>query len=252
MRLSLDMDVPLKVLLVSMRLAAILWVTPLFAIGRVPARVKVLAVLVFAAALTWTAPLSTASLAGIALPLGMLSELLVGALMAFGVHCAFGALQFGGRLLDLQIGFGVASLINPSTEEQEPMLGTLLLLAGVMTFYLVDGHHWFVRGLVQSYEWFPLGRLPTDLDLQVVVAQFGLMFTLGTVLVAPVIAVLLLIDAGLAMAAKTMPQLNVFLLSIPVKIAVGLLTLAACAPYVAWALGRILEAIFTYWRMLAD
>jgi flagellar biosynthesis protein FliR len=85
----------------------------------------------------------------------------------------------------------------------------------------------------------------------VIVAQFGLMFSLGTVLVAPVVAVLLLLDAGLAMAAKTMPQMNVFMISIPVKIVVGLLMLAALAPFLSGILRRIFESIFTYWQALA-
>jgi flagellar biosynthetic protein FliR len=254
MRAHIDMDWLLRTLLVVLRIAALFWATPLFVLGRVPMQVKVLAVLIFSAALSWIAlpaiasvPTTTAGLA-----VAAMGELLVGALLAFGLHCSFAAFQFGGRLLDLQMGFGVASLINPSTEEQDPLLGTLLLLTGVMTFYLVDGHHWLIRGLVQSFEWFPLGRFPQGLAMDVVVAQFGLMFTLGVVLVAPVVAVLLLLDIGLAMAAKTMPQLNVFMLSIPVKIAVGLLVLAACAPYVGWAVGRVLESIFSYWQALAQ
>jgi flagellar biosynthetic protein FliR len=84
-----------------------------------------------------------------------------------------------------------------------------------------------------------------------VIAQFGLMFSLGTMLVAPVVAVLLLLDSGLAMAAKTMPQMNVFMISIPVKIAVGLLVLGACAPYLRGIFQHIYASIFNYWRALA-
>lgn len=253
MRAHIEMEWLLKTMLVSVRLAALLWASPLFALGRIPVRIKLVAAVIFSAGL---ASIAIESGPQVTTPGGVaaaaIGELLVGALMAFGLHCAFAAFQFGGRLLDLQMGFGVASLINPSSDEQEPLLGTALLLTGVMTFYLIDGHHWLVRGLLQSYEWFPLGRVPGELPVEAVVAQFGLMFTLGTVLVAPVVAVLLLLDIGLAMAAKTMPQLNVFMLSIPVKIAAGLLVLAACAPYVGWAIGRVLESIFNYWRMLAQ
>jgi len=253
MRAQVDMDWLLQTLLVSLRLGALLWATPLLALGRVPARIKIMAVLVFSAALSSialgdaTPPEGTGALIAAAI-----GELTVGALMAFGLACAFGALQFGGRLLDLQIGFGVASLINPSTQEQEPLIGTALLLVGVLTFYLVDGHHWLIRAVVESYTWFPVGRTFERLAIEAVVAQFGLMFTLGVVLVAPVIAVLLLLDVAFAMAARTMPQLNVFLLGIPVKIVAGLMVLILCAPYVGAAIGRILESTFNYWRVLAQ
>jgi flagellar biosynthetic protein FliR len=252
LRALIDMEWILRLLLISVRLSALLWATPLFALARIPQHVKLVVVLAFSAGIAVVAqPGVTVSMSIPALVLAVLGELLVGALMAFGLHCAFGAFQFGGRLLDLQMGFGVATLINPSSEEQDPLLGTALLLAGLMTFYLVDGHLWLVRSFVASYEWFPMGALPEELHLDVVVAQFGLMFTMGTVLVAPIVAALLLIDIGLAMAAKTMPQLNVFMLSIPVKIAVGLALFAALVPYIGWLVGQVPESVFDYWRAVA-
>jgi flagellar biosynthetic protein FliR len=254
MRGSVEASWVLNVMLASARLAAFLWATPLFALSSIPARVKLIMVVVFGIALTSVSPATTvplaASLGG--LFQAMFAEIVVGALMGFGLLCSFAAFQFGGRLLDLQIGFGVASLINPGTNEQDPLLGTLLLYVGVMTFYLVDGHHWVVRSLLQSVEWFPLGQLPQNLNVATIVAHFGLMFSLGTMLVAPVVAVLLLLDAGLGMAAKTMPQLNVFMISIPIKIVVGLLTLAATAPYLRGVTERVLESSFNYWRSLVQ
>lgn len=253
MRLNIDMDWLVRALLVSVRMSAMLWATPLFALGHVPLRVKLVAVIAFSAALSSAVlqaqPIPTSAAA---LVLAVLAELIVGGLMAFGLYCAFGAFQLGGRLLDLQMGFGIASVINPSTEEQDPLLGTVLLLTGVMVFYLIDGHHWLARGFAQSYQWMPIGTVPQGFAADAVVAQFGLMFTMGVVLVAPIVAALLLIDIGLAMAAKTMPQLNVLMLSIPVKIAVGLLLLAAISPYVGWATTRVLESVFEFWRMLAQ
>lgn len=240
------------VLLAALRISAFLWATPLFSLARVPARVKLILVLVFAAGTATLLPMGTnvRTDVGHVVAAG-LAELLVGSIMGFGILCSFAAFQFGGRLLDLQMGFGVASLINPSSEEQEPLLGTLLLVVGVMTFYLVQAHHWVARSFIMSFEWFPLGHMPTDLRFDAVVAQFGVMFTLGTMLVAPVVAVLLLIDSGLALASKTMPQLNVFMLSIPIKIVVGLLVLAASAPFTRLLLQRVLQTTSEYWRALA-
>src|SRR6187402_2834495 len=110
--------------LISVRLAALLWSTPLFALGKVPARVLVLIILVFSAGLAMIQPS-----AAFAAPLTIggwifaaFVELFVGLLVSFGVHCAFAAFTFGGRLLDLQIGFSVATLINPSSQEQESLL----------------------------------------------------------------------------------------------------------------------------------
>jgi flagellar biosynthetic protein FliR len=253
MLIQLETRWVLSVLLVAVRLAALLWASPLFSIGNVSGRVRLILTLVFSAATVVAQPAAQLDVGPsiVGLVGAAIIELTVGLLMGFGLHCAFGAFSFGGRLLDLQMGLGVASLINPSNNEQEPLLGTALLVVGVMTFYLLGGHHFVAMGFVQSYGWFPLGQPITNIDPGVVLAQFGLMFSLGTVLVAPVVAVLLLLDAGLAMAAKTMPQMNVFMISIPVKIVVGLLMLAALAPYLRGILTSIFESIFTYWQALA-
>lgn len=254
MLIRVEMQWVLAATLISIRLAALLWAVPLFTLGPVPIRIRVIFVLVLSAGLaTVLVPASVPTITTMSAWVGAaLTELMVGLLMAFGLHCAFAALSFGGRLLDLQMGFGVAQLIDPSSGDENPLLGTLLLVVGVMTFFLLDGHHWVARGFVQSYEWMPLGGSLSQLSPEPLVAQFGLMFSLGTMLVAPVVVVLLLIDVGLAMAAKSMPQMNVFMISIPVKIVVGLLVLAASAPYMRGVLQKIYESIFIYWRALGQ
>jgi flagellar biosynthesis protein FliR len=250
--IRLDMQWLLMVSLISVRLAALLWSTPLFVLGRIPPRVFVLLVIAFGVSLALILPsanfVGPLSLGGWVL--AALCELLVGLLMAFGLHSAFAAFSFGGRLLDLQIGFGVASLINPASQEQESLLGTVLLAVGVMTFYLIDGHHLIIRAVVQSVEWFPIGRPLVQLPMDAILKQFGLMFSLGVVLVAPVVTTLLLIDIALAMASRTMPQMNVFMVSIPVKIVAGLMVLAASTAFMPGVFRRIYESIFQYWAAL--
>lgn len=243
----------LGTLLTSVRLGALLMMSPLFSLGRLPARINVLLVIGLSAAInTIVQQYQTLDIRGVEqlLP-AMLRELAVGAAMAFGIHCAFAALSFGGRVLDLQMGFGVANLVNPSTNEQTPLLGMLLLSVGVMTFFLAGGHHWVARGIVQSFSWFPLAAPIKSISLDAILRQFGLMFSLGFILVSPIVVILLLLDVAMAIATRTMPQMNLFMLSMPVKIATGLILLAVMAPHLGAVLGRIFTSIFDYWQQLA-
>jgi flagellar biosynthetic protein FliR len=250
--IRLELQWLVTVSLLSVRLAALLWSSPLFVMGRVPSRALVPMVLVFSACLAISQPAAafTGPLTLAAWSYSAAGELLVGLLMSFGLHAAFAAFSFGGRLLDLQIGFGVASLINPASQEQESLIGTALLAVGVMTFYLMDGHHLIVKSVVQSLHWFPVGRPLSQLPMDAALAQFGLMFSLGTMLVAPVVAALLLVDVALAMASRTMPQMNIFMLSIPVKIVIGLSILAASTAFMPGVFRRIYQSIFDYWAAL--
>lgn len=151
-----DLTVITTALLVATRFSPLFLLTPLFAITQVPARVRVLFVLALSAVLTagiGVIPINPpATLSG--LIYAMINELILGMILAFGLFTAFGAFLFGGRIIDFQMGFGVANLIDPVTQTQAPMLGTVLNLMAVMTFFLLDGHHLLIRGLVYSLEKF--------------------------------------------------------------------------------------------------
>lgn len=178
----------------------------------------------------------------------MVNELILGMILAFGLFTAFGAFLFGGRIIDFQMGFGVANLIDPATQSQAPMLGTVLNLMAVMTFFLLDGHHLLIRGLVYSLQKIPPGSSLHEVDVQAIIAQFGVMFVYGLAVVAPVVAVLLMLDVGMAVAARTMPQVNMFIVGFPLKIFMGLLVLALSLNYMGPLLEKIYASIFIYWQ----
>jgi len=252
--LSMEMTSLTTILLVFTRISALLLLTPLFAIAPLPLRVRILLLLSLAALLV--AALPPSGLVGFvsvpALLIAMANELLIGAMMAFGLFAAFAVFLFGGRIVDFQMGFGVANLIDPATNTQGPMLGTALNLMAVATFFLLDGHHMLMRGIVYSLQALPPGGALGDLSLGPLVAQFGTMFTFGLMLVAPVVFTLLLLDVGLAVAARTMPQVNMFIVSLPLKILVGLSVLALSLNYLGPLLQKIFASIFIYWQALLD
>lgn len=254
MDLSFELALLTTILLVFTRLSGLLLMSPLFALAPIPARVRIFVLLALAAVLVVAMPqpdlVGRLTLAGL---LGaMLQELVIGALLAFGLFAAFGAFLFGGRIVDFQMGFGVANLIDPATEAQSPLLGTALNLMAVATFFLLDGHHWLLRGIVLSLEAVPPGSALASLAPGPLIAQFGLMFTYGLMLVAPAVFTLLLLDVGLAVAARTMPQVNMFIVSLPLKILVGLSVLALSVNYLGPLMQKIFGSIFSFWQAVLE
>lgn len=239
------------VVLVSIRLGAIFLLSPLFSVGGLPVRVRVMLVWGLAVMLVMALniPHSLNELTVSTLAQSALFELFLGSLMAFGMHCAFATFHLGGRILDFQVGFGAASLIDPMTDNQNPLLGTLLHLLAVVMFFLVNGHHLFLKGLAYSFEKIPPGSL-TQMSLAPVLEQFGLMFIYGVAVVAPAVFALFLVDVGMAVAARTMPQVNVFIISMPLKVFVGLVVLAMSLTYMGPLMMRIYDSIFRYWMKL--
>jgi flagellar biosynthesis protein FliQ len=88
----------------------------------------------------------------------------------------FAAFQFAGRLMDTQLGFGVAGLIDPATGTQAPLLGTVLNMTAVMTFFLLGGHRLLIHGLAYSLTEIGPGLPLTRVPVTEIIAQFGAMF----------------------------------------------------------------------------
>jgi flagellar biosynthesis protein FliR len=254
MSVTVDMLWLTAVFLVAIRMAPLFVFAPVLGTTDIPVRVRVFLALAFATALVSaisTPALSPLSSTG-ALIAAAVSELVIGVAMVFGVFAAFAAFLFGGRLLDIQIGFGIANVFDPVTRAQGPLLGTALNLLAIALFFAVDGHHMLVRGIAYSLSRFPPGRSLTELQPAAIVEQFGVVFAYGLMVVAPAVIILLLLDVGLAIAARTMPQMNIFIVAMPLKVVVGVLALAMSMRYLAPAMERAFESIGLYWQRLLN
>lgn len=248
MVISLDLNWIASVLLASLRVAVVLLLTPLTTFASVPLRFRVLFVLGLSAllvsALELPSPGRIPSLTTLAA--AAVGELLLGGVLSFGLVAGFAAFQLAGRVIDVQLGFGVAALIDPTTKVQTPLLGTFLYMTAVVAFFAIDGHHLVIRALSYSLERIPPGARFSGMELDAVTMQFGTMFSLAIAIAAPVVFVLLLVDAALAVMARSMPQMNVFFISLPLKIAIGLVTLALALGYLGPVSTKVFESMFGY------
>lgn len=253
MLLSAELPWLLTTLLVSVRLGAVLLMTPVFASLGLPLQVRVLLVLALSVTLvSGMAPELVNTTLGSAanLALAAANELVVGSLLALALFASFAAFQFAGRIMDIQMGFGVAGLLDPATRNHAPLLGMILNLTAVLTFFLIGGHRLLLRGLAFSLERIPPGARLTALPIGTVIEQFGGMFVYATLLAAPVMTVILLVDIGMAMMARTMPQMNVFIIGLPLKILVGLVVLAVSLGSIGPAFARVLDGLFSSWQKI--
>ncbi len=252
MHIEADMAWLIAILLISIRIGAVFLFTPVFSSIQAPAHFRVLFILALSVLVAGSVKLLPVTLS---LSLGnliaaALSELVIGGLFAFGLFTVFGAFMLGGKIIDLQMGFGVATLIDPATRSQAPLMGTFLNLLAVMLFFAVDGHHMLIRGLAFSLAHIPPGGSLAEMNFAVVIPQFGAMFIYGLIIVAPALFSILLLDVGLAVMARTMPQVNVFIVSIPLKIFVGLFVTAVSLHYLGPKMATMFESIFVYWQRL--
>jgi flagellar biosynthetic protein FliR len=244
MSIRVDIGWLLATGLLSVRVAAATMLAPVFGPTQVPGTVRVMIV----AALPTAAP-AINSVPG--LTAAALGELIIGASLSFGFLSAYAATQVAGRVLDIQIGFGVASVLNPAVQGFGSLLGSAFGMIAVAAFLGMDGHHVLIQALALSAQNVPPGAVSYTLDWAAVFKQSGVMFTFGAALAAPVMLALLLTDIAMAVLARSMPLLNVFVLSFSVKIVLGLTGLAASIKLAEPLLRALYGTTFEYWERTA-
>jgi len=237
-------------LLVSMRMAGVLLLAPPLSSMAVPVLVRGAIVLGLSAAV-WPAVAASvpAELPWPALASAAVLEFATGALMALGVNIGFAAFAIGARILDVQIGFGIGQVLDPATRLRMPVLSAAFVLFAPVLFVLADCHHVMLRAVARGLERFPLGTPWTaEAASHAVWPLVQGMFTLGLAMVAPVVFCLVLVELALGVIARNLPQMNVFILGIPIKVLSGLAALGAWMAAATAPMTRVFEAIFRSWE----
>jgi len=252
MSLTVDIAWLLVVVLVSVRIAAAIAFVPVFGPASVPAPAKVIVSIVLA-----TFMVSTLDSSAIATSLSLggfvsavFGEVIIGSAFAFGFAVANAATLFAGRVLDIQLGFGAASVLNPATQTPAPLVGSLFSMVMITAFLALDGHHVLIKALAVSLNSMPPAALSGEQTTTLIANTFeqsGLMFVYGLAFAAPVMFLLWLADVAMAVFARSMPQLNVFLLSFAVKIVLGIVGLALTIGIVNAILGALFTETYRYW-----
>jgi flagellar biosynthesis protein FliR len=240
----------LAVILLSIRVAGVFVLTPIFYAMPMPTTVRVLMFLSlsFIVALGFIPmgggqPVDSASVFTSAL-----AELALGATLGLGVLLAFAAFDVAGRLLDIQIGFGIAQVFDPVTRRQVPILTSAFNTFAVLLFFLLAGHHALLRGIAFSVERFPIAaQWSAAYGLPAMVKQVSALFALGFALVAPVVFCLFMVEMALGVVARNLPQMNMFAVGIPVKIIVGLVTLSLWFAGIGGVMTRVYREIYASW-----
>lgn len=161
-------------------------------------------------------------------------EILVGAIIGYVGSLLLVAVQLAGQLVDIQIGFGLVNVVDPVANRQVTVIGQFQYLLAVLLLLVFNGHHLLLAGLVESYGVVPIAGFALTSRPQVgVVRLFCNTAAVAFKIAAPVTCTLLLADVAMAVLARTVPQVNIFIVGFPMKIGVGLLTLAVAIPVFA-------------------
>lgn len=233
----------MAVLLLSLRLAPTFAFAPPLTLVRVPALVRLILCVSVAGWMAAGNPEASwaSDYRSMGLPLVAVSELFLGIVMALALQLAFGMIALMGRSIDIQAGFGLALLIDPTTRAQSPLIGTLLAYGAAAVFFLTTGPADVLAMFAISLEQIPLGMTGLPERAGPLLSYISVASVMALGLVGVLLLALFLIDLAVAFMSRTMPQMNVLLLGFQVKAIATLALLPLTLGLAAAGFARLLR-----------
>lgn len=224
-------------LIILCRIAGFIGAIPVFSSAQNPAMAKA----AFTMALTWAlfpilqqVIITVPDFSLLPLTLLIISEVLIGALLALIARLLFVAIEFGAEVIGFQMGFAAANVYDPQNQNQLQILSRFQNIFAVLIFFTINGHFLFFEALLHSFSLLPPGGIDLTGDAVPYLMQLASqIFVLGIQFSAPVLAALLLNNLILGALSRVFPQLNVFMLSFPVNITIAFTAMAITLNLVA-------------------
>ena len=225
--------------MIAMRMAGLIFMNPLFGRRNVPNNAKAAMVLVFTFLVysTMEEPeLSYEFASSFLYGFFLLKEFLVGYVLGYVMELFFFVITHAGSIIDFHMGLSMSMVYDPQTNAQIAMSGNLYQIFYTLIFFAVDGHLVLIRMLLRSGELVPYGEVVFTQGLALAVLDlFRGCVVLAVRFAFPIIAIEFLVEVAVGIMMKMAPQVNVFVINIQIKIAVGFLVLLfLLSPMKSW------------------
>jgi flagellar biosynthetic protein FliR len=230
-------------LLLFVRITSVVALAPIFGNMNIPVQTKV-ALSVFLSFIVYPMVAASAPHVNVqftAFVVLALKEVLVGLLLGFATSLVFVGVRYAGELISYDMGFSLANVFDPESGQNNPVVGEFLYLFTLLIFLLINGHHFILQAIQFSYSSIPIGgNTLSESALSTLVALTGSVFVVAVKFAAPVVVALFLTNIALAILTRVMPQMNIFAVSMPAKVGVGIMVLMATAPLMAYVFKKLL------------
>lgn len=224
----------LTVIIIMIRVAPLLFFMPIIGSMSVPAQVKILAAVSIAMILASTVPVDISSLPETTLGFAIfvLSEICFAGILAVFARMIFAAGQIAGQMVGIQMGMGMAGVMDPQSGTQVSMVGQFWYLIAILIFLSINGHHIFFKTLTESFNWVKPGSLIlSQASYEGMMQGVGHMFVLAIKIMAPASAAVFFSHVAMGIIAKTVPQIPILIVGMPLNIGVGLIFVGLSLAY---------------------
>ncbi len=228
-------------LLVLVRVSGIFLFDPFYGSRLINTRTKFVMVVMFSFAVF---PMVSGNVRVPVEPVGyaqaVFGELFIGMALGLLVSMVFAGVEFGGQIIGFNMGLAIANVYDPVSGDQVTVISQLNYMLALILFLTVNGHYWIIEALCRSFEL--TARAPAHMSgqfIEYLMRLSGDMFIIAVKIAAPITVALMLVNTALGILARTMPQMNVFIVGFPLQIGVGFITLSLSLPLFSHVLGKM-------------
>jgi flagellar biosynthetic protein FliR len=233
----------IRFLIVLLRVSGIMLFAPFFSNLAVPAQIRAAFALVVAYVLAPSLPLGAipngfglSNITGLAA-----GEILSGVLLGFAASCVFAGMQFAGQIISFQLGFSLINQIDPQTNVEAPVFSFIHNYVGLLFFILINGHHWFLLAISDSFGPLPIGGFTIHGSVVAWLLELSAqILVIGLRIAGPVIVVTTIADIVMGILGRAAPQIQILIVGMPLKILVGF----GCLSFSFYFLPRYLQDIY--------
>jgi flagellar biosynthetic protein FliR len=244
--LGLSVDQFLCFFLILGRVSGLFLLAPVLGSKEMPRQVKLGLALMISMILLPVVRHPAAAIPTDFLPFTLLlgKEILAGLVIGYASTLVFLGVMVAGQIIDFQMGFSIVSLIDPITNLRISVVGQLKYLISLLIFLAINGHHLLLSALAKSFEVSPLSTFSiTPRTTDNMIRLFCNLFVIALKIGLPAIGVLLMTSVVLGILARTVPQMNVFIVGMPLKIGIGFATIILILPFLVVYLEQLFNAL---------
>jgi len=232
--------------LASVRIIAMLMSSPIFSVRQIPTIVKMGLSLILSLLVTANIKIPTYQFINnnFDLVFFIFREIAIGVSIGYISTLIFNAIRVSAQIMDFNVGFSMSQYFDPSTSGSSTPLERFFNWFAIVIFVTLNFHHILLSAIIKSFEVVPLVILKINSNIFIVILDvFAKSFYIAMQLAAPVVIVVFLTDFTLGLINRAVPQINIFLLSLPVKTLVGLFAVSVILPGLTHIYIKLFESL---------
>jgi flagellar biosynthetic protein FliR len=172
----------------------------------------------------------------------IMMEFIAGLFLGTVMRILLAAIDIAGMIIATQSSLANAQLFNPSFASQGSIVGAFLTMVAILLLLVTDMHHLMITGIIESYDLILFNQIPPMGDIaNIIIQQIGFAFKIAIQMTAPFLIIVTLLNVGMGVMSKVMPQVQVFMLAVPIQVTLSLITL-----------GIIMSTMMLYWLSSYD